>query len=167
MVEYEKSGVTRIVWQGFLKLSFSASFSLPVYKNIPSFTTQLCPSPFKEYVFHNVLAVFSVIGLLWSCSVLLFSFTKDIFRLSSYELPSISESSLTRTFKDSTETVTRPQEPSPSELDEIRAQIISLEEVERVLAVSYGMTEEFDTVDVFQETKARALSKMDDQSLDS
>ncbi|PBK82713.1 hypothetical protein ARMGADRAFT_1038386 [Armillaria gallica] len=51
------------------------------------------------------------------------------------------------------------------EIEGLRGQILSLEGPEEKLANKYGMTSGIDSVEVFDETKARAFSKKDENTI--
>ncbi|KAK0486721.1 hypothetical protein EDD18DRAFT_668472 [Armillaria luteobubalina] len=65
--------------------------------------------------------------------------------------------------KSSTRTFDRGDTPTPP-LELLNHRIRALEPLERSLAERYGLDEYFDSVDVFQIAKARALSTNDDQT---
>ncbi|KAK0214485.1 hypothetical protein IW262DRAFT_1485280 [Armillaria fumosa] len=54
--------------------------------------------------------------------------------------------------------------PAIQSLEQLHGRIRELESLERSLAERYGLDENFDSVDVFQIAKARALSTNDDQT---
>ncbi|KAK0470738.1 caspase domain-containing protein [Armillaria novae-zelandiae] len=59
----------------------------------------------------------------------------------------------------------RPSTAPREEIEGLRKEILSLEGLEERLANEYGITGDIDSVEVFDETKARAFSKMDEDTI--